>query len=574
MNLNFDQGIDLDDPETQRVLLAANAPLSNDQATQTDAPAGSGALAMEGGPRIFDLPRHPAIQHVPAPNQPPPQISPPPRPQVPLELAQRADEIDNPGLLETPKLGNSQVSDVTHIRHPISPEERDAQTRLESINVDQRKLARDAGDIAQDQSRMKEEAAADALTAAHAHQEATDKIVAEGVADWKRVNDDWHAKSEKYADAKPSSFFDDDPKGSRRMWAGIAMALGGFNARVTGGKNLGYEMIKGSIDAFDRKEREKIAKLKDVADSARDQFQIVDKHKQDLLADLSVKKTAMSEVAANELSARLATLGKPIEEIKTNATVVALRRDAAEEKAAFLKGARDEIHARSINKAEQSVGGRGRDPTGRAAGIQIQKATLAEHGQSALDTIDRLTAEGVSLTSEDRAKVQDNRKDLAKGEHGGILETKIGRETGLLARSPYQGLSKKKQELANAYEILAQKGAGITSPSHAEDEMKHARAMFDLLAPDEDDAIRSQKMDYARKIVGAARALGGRYSGIAERGAEDNARRKPAAPAAGPSKSELRAKAAEAIQWVRDNPKSPQVPEIKKRIAEFLKAGK
>jgi hypothetical protein len=144
---------------------------------------------------------------------------------------------------------------------------------------------------------------------------------------------------------------------------------------------------------------------------------------------------------------------------------------------------------------------------------------------------------------------------MKSAEHADPFMAWAGRNT-FIARSPYEGLSPEKQRLANAYEILAQKGAAITSPSHAEDEMKHARTMFDMLQPGQTPEMRAQMLTNTRKVIGAAKGLGGGYTGIAQRGAEQE----QTAREAGDARQITAQQAAQAQQWLRDNPKDPRAP--------------
>lgn len=265
-------------------------------------------------------------------------------------------------------------------------------------------------------------------------------------------------------------------------------------------------------------------------------IQVADASKEAALHDVDARAAGVRTRLAADARASAANRGIYQNDIDKSAAVIKLQDEAAKADVARQKRALEYVdadlqHASTLRSHGTSSGtSTSQDPgltaggkvaeagAGRAAGVQIQKATLAEHGQTAIDTIDRLNKEGVYLTEEDRQNIQNDRKDVEAAEHMNPQLVRVGRAT-VMARSPYEHLSKKKQILAQAHDVLAQKFAAIVSPSHDAKEIERNRGLADLNMPGISNEAQSQIMSNSRGVIGAAHALGGKYSGIADQGA-------------------------------------------------------
>jgi len=393
------------------------------------------------------------------------------------------------------------------------------------------------------------------------------------------------AQREEIRKYHPTELFDE--REAARVGAWVAAGIGQYASQLTGGPNTALQVLHSATEQWASKERARYERLVQKGEMASHDMELAEVEIRNKLVGIResfinrrtelLKRYEGPEAAAKGdiITAKLQA-DNALDE-KKNADLLEKRVMDRRELAVKEQGAKtQEMAARAtaahayagavkeraeIKKIEAETGaiaaGGGADK-GRAAGVQIQKATLAEHGAAALSTIDRLTKKGVKLTDEDRKRIQDNTKDVEGASHMSPFAAKVGRAT-IMARTPYEGLSPEKQELAQAYEILAQKGAAITSPSHAAEEIQHARGLFDLNAPGMSDVARVQTLDNLRGVIGAARGLSGRYGGIAETGAEaGRAAGRPAAPS--------RADYAQAMKEYGAMPPGPQKERAKQAL--------
>jgi hypothetical protein len=373
---------------------------------------------------------------------------------------------------------------------------------------------------------------------------------------------------QRYADMRITDFWENKSTASHVL-AALSVGLGQFASALTGTPNAAMHILDTAVENH-RKQQETLLKKQEK------QVEMSESDRHFAQIEIQNQEAGMYQAFAAEREKMLRAAGYTDKMIAADQTQAALVAKAAEKSTAIADKAQQSIkdheemklkqftaqtqaqlakahaaeayagaasHRASIKKTEAETRkidaeARGEIPgsgAGRAATTQIAKATLAEHANAAMDNIEKLHREGVHLTDDEKRQIQDNRASLARAEHMGLGELTAGRliPTGggkhLVARTPYDGLSEKKKELARNYDILAQKGAALVSPSHDAREIEHARGLFDLTMPGIDE---EQTMGYARGQVGAAKALGGAYTGQAQRGAEsERAAREGAAPA-------------------------------------------
>jgi hypothetical protein len=239
------------------------------------------------------------------------------------------------------------------------------------------------------------------------------------------------------------------------------------------------------------------------------------KELQDAAAYLSVadKIDALNEQKKGQISAKAAA-----DNAKASAEY---RQKAAEKHQAVVDDRFKDNKVVSGGTTTETISNKpaagGANGEGRSYGVKVQKATLYEKGKDALDTIDELHAKKVFLTDEDRQKILRNRRLMEKADHGGFFG--FTQAIGATAAKPYEGLSPDKQRLAQSLDLLAQVGAGVTSTSTAEGEIKHARDLFDMTGPGQSDAAIAGTLDKLRGVVGSAKSQAGSVATKSEAGA-------------------------------------------------------
>lgn len=316
-----------------------------------------------------------------------------------------------------------------------------------------------------------------------------------------------------------------------RALAAISLAMTTAFQSRWGGPNNSLNILNSAMDDDYKHWQDRYSAMeRAVARSGGD----VDRARAEFDTALAARQVAQRQAVLDKAEQLTSQAKTAQQRAAGDALIQAQQEKIAEANSNFANLTNAQVHTTVNSKLTTGDGVNG-TANGRAAGTMIQRATLAEHMKSAMDTIDRLTKEGVTLDEKTREKIQDNDKSIQSMEHASPLEAFVGRHT-FAARSRFEGLSPKQQELANAMEVLSQKGAALASPSHSEEEMRHARGMFDMLTPGQAPDILAQKLDYSRGIMGANRAIGGGYSGIAERGAEESRAAAPKPGGGGKSK--------------------------------------
>jgi hypothetical protein len=417
-----------------------------------------------------------------------------------------------------PAAGKHVEGGVTTVsRTKIAPLEQAGLDREQkALEADKGVTEREAG-VLKEKAKADAQAARDQRVAAETHQDAQALLLQDVNKNIEKQSKIHDAAVAERANVKMEKFGAGDP-----AWVNIGrvlmVGLGELGARLgKTGHNTSLEIINQQADEHYRLERAKIEEADKKVDRSRQGIADARQKKVDDLVDLERDQSAWNLALAAKAKEEAARIGTDHAQVVGEKAALEAEQRAAQHQQKAGALLRQSVESRT-SWTNSTGGPTAGDGAGRAAGVQIQKATLAEHGQAALDTADRLHKKGVFLSEDDRQKMQDNMSDMRKMESAGPLAAKAGRAT-IFARSKYEGLSPEKAELAQSYDILAQKAAAITSPSHDAHEIEHSRSMFDLNAPGIGDVARVQTLQNLRGVVGAARALGGKYSGIAEQGA-------------------------------------------------------
>lgn len=493
------QGLNVDDPTTRQMVLAGGAPPSLINRTPATGTVGDVQARVDASPALVQPPPPPAPPAAPPPvandNAAPaaaPVVAPPPPEVKATSTWTQGESFVKP----TKEFQQARVEEKT-----ASAGEKAAAGKAADAAVAEAKANAEAADqAAQITKTANEERAAKVKTQQDLYQagkaeldQQRQKVIADGGRGY------WQDKS------------------TGSLIASALMAgIGQWASTMTGGPDQALNVINQNVDRDALRKRQTAQlELERLGLKGQDLRERLD------LATIEINngKAAILESLKVDREARLAKAGIVGAEAAKDVILAGL-----DQKQAALNL---QIEASLNHHVEKTTGGSQVVDTGkpdggaggRAAGIQIQKAQIAEKGARALETIDALHKKGVSLSEKDRQKIQENQRDVAAQEHMNPILGKLGRAT-VLARSPFEGLSADKQTLAQNYEVLTQTGALLGSSSHSEEEMKHARGLYDLNAPGVGDKARQDALERARGLIGSSGGLGGKYTDIAKRGAE------------------------------------------------------
>lgn len=399
--------------------------------------------------------------------------------------------------------------------------ELEARNRLKQAEIDQAKQ-----DIEATQKRQEAQRAADNLKAAEARKKDID-------AQAQRDQDAYQAA----AATGEKGFWGSTDVVTKKQWA-LSLMFGNV-ASALGAENTGQKLLDKTMHDWTTERDKKLLRLQQAAEKSsglqrsfwRDWGDEYKARKE--LQDAAAYATVADQIDAMNVKMRALI---PAQAAAANAAKAAdYRQRAADKRQAVVEQrfGRDQVRSggteTTVTTGKPVPGG----GQGRAATAAFNAARIAEHAQAALKTIDKLSGAGVRLTEDDLIRIQENRKETEKDKHAGLLEGKVMRGLHMVARTPYDGLSEKKRLLAQAQEVVMQKAAVLAAGgSTAEGAIDHARSIFDLHQPGQGEGGVDQKMDQIRGIVGANAALGGKFTKVAQAGA-DAATHAPAAAAGG-----------------------------------------
>lgn len=504
MNIDPSTGLDLDDPEVKAMRAATPAPaspmLAMDIPRTGGVPAGiPGPGSDQSAPPLqTESAPAPLAPPPPAPGGPPPGLAPPVIPSRPTNTT----PLGAPGLTAPSLTGGGPTKSVTDqekttssTRQVIGKEEQKAEADYQKTLGDQSKVIKDAGAIEQEKARAEQDAAAKKEAILQENQGKFKGIIDGANTEYARAEANVQAAEKAYKEAKPEGLFADDKYGLRRFFAGVAMALGGYNAGVNGGPNQGYVMIKDAIDRKDRMERERIGKLKEGADEARGQLSVVLGKKHEALGDLAAWKAAAWDTAAAQLQTRLAAQGMPAAQVQTDARVLQAKAEAQKERQTFLQGTRQSITNQVQTKTQQIVGG--------ATGTKAADKPLSEWKP------EERKAEGFAMraykANQEMESSAYSPKDLEVLRNDALLQAKGGlTEAGVqrLIGSTYQRLSPTGKKRFNATKefitsALRPESGAVIGPS----EIADAEQRYGTQSGDTPDAARQKKAFRANKIA-------------------------------------------------------------------------
>lgn len=369
------------------------------------------------------------------------------------------------------------------------------------------------------------------------------------------IDDDVQAKTAAYQEAAADKNFwktpgsgSNDPNDihNRQNWS-LSLMFGNI-AEGLGGQNPGRKLLDKTMSDWVTERDKNLARLERDADKAGGlQKDFWSRFGEEAKAQKEMQDAAGYLALADKIDAMNVKMKNliPLQAQAANAKAASdYREKAALQQQGVIDKRFEKDQVKSGGSETTTITGKpvaaGSAGEGKAAGVMIQKGTMYEKGKDALNTVDKARADGISLNEKDRQRIQQNLKEIEKSKHYGLTEDTIGRRLGIIAQSPYEGLSPRKQELAAAHDLLSQVGASVTSPSTAAEEMEHSRQIFDLNAPGQSDHARDAMTDKLRGVVGSAKKLAGKYADRAAKGAAEELaaapnRQAPVAPSASPS---------------------------------------
>lgn len=535
----------------------------------------TGQMEDDGsGPQGLDqAPAAAAPISVLPPQQPitviPPGEELPPAPVVPTPGAAPPSPIAEPPAVKS-------ESKTTTTREVPTKAEGGLNQKIAGEFTQQAGLTKQEGDINRREAETAATGAEEEAKVSGSKQGAFDKTIADQSALIKQAQDKVTADRSKY-DAEVQrlgqldikGFYEGDEGRGRAIGNTIAVALGEIGRiflKNRAGPNVALQAIHDQEDIYYRDQKARIDKQKDVISAARDRVSssqggLTDARqaKMDQLADLNLSFAARSQAIADKFKAEGARIGTE------HALVTSQKMATAEEQRRdmFLEGYQQSIRQKVATESQTSSGPANDGTGGRAAGAQMQKATLAAQMKDDFAVVDSLPP----LSEASKSKIQENATKIKLAEeasaHGGISGTMgvlAGRNVGLVPKSLYEGLPPDQARVANAMHLLAQKAAALISTSHSADEVAHSRSMFDPTAPDA-AGTPQQQMDMMRKIMLENAALGGKYTGMAE-AAGATTPHVPGGPAAGGGGAAPNDIDRQAVEWAQAHHQDPRAKQI------------
>jgi hypothetical protein len=548
----------------------------------------AGMLAM-------NIPRTPtAPAGIPAPAAPPPVPEPPLlTPSAPAPLA--PVPVDTPVLAPEKALPAQVPLETPAVPPPAlampklpggggggGPSEKAQRAELAGIQADQASVAQQKGDLGIQRAGVEEKVAqqqADLANQAEARRAELEQATSAEIAKRQSALDQ---ESQAYKSMGFKDFWSRATIGGKegtvtgaRILGAISMALGAAGASLAHTPNFAQEMIDKAIDRDYQMQRDTILKQKDVVNEARMGLEGARQAKADKLLALENWRKSAYDQAATQAKVMLSKMGVPEAEADKNALVANNRQKAFDSGQALTKGLAEVSNLRAetdLKRAEAAKaraeaaakGTEGADDKGRAAGKQIELATMGSQMMDDLRVIDK----SPPLSPATLAKIQTNESALktVEGSHGvkALVGTLAGRAAGIVPKSRLEGVTPDQQKVVNSWDLLAKKAATVLSgQGHANVESTMAMMMP---KPEDSPQIISQKLENLRHIAENAQVLSGKYGQRLE--AADQARGgAPAAP------SSNRQQVVQASQWLQANPNDPRAAAVRRKIAELTAGG-
>lgn len=160
------------------------------------------------------------------------------------------------------------------------------------------------------------------------------------------------AKQDAYAKMEPREFMGAGDTW-RRVTSAIAVGLGGYAAGMLGQENSALKILDKAASDFRQRELDKIARGKNVADLARQDWADSQEGKISALKDVDIKYAAFFDKAAEAYAAELARKGVPLAKIEGDKNIVAIKQRGNDKLEETYKGLRESVTkgaSGSINK--------------------------------------------------------------------------------------------------------------------------------------------------------------------------------------------------------------------------------
>lgn len=528
----------------------------------------SGALPRpQPGPPSFSpepaLPLPPPAPMAPAPTLPAP--APAPLPTLPASAPAPRPAVAAPAM---PKLPGG----------PAAPNERQLRGDLTSIQAEQERVAAQKGDLGIQRAGVEQNVADQQLQMAQEAEQRRAALEQQTEAEVAKRQGVLDAEAERYKSMGFKDFWSRATIGGKegtvtgaRILGAISMALGAAGASLAHTPNFAMDMIDKAIDRDYQMQRDSIMKQKDVVTEARMGVEGARQAKADALLKLKNWEASAHAQAAAQVMVMQAKMGVPTAEADKNALVLDQRQKSFDKLQELSKGVATlanitadttlkRAEAQKARAEAAAKGTEGQDDKGRAAGKQIELATMASQMH---DDAKVLLKTGFP-TPATLQTLQNNETALkaVSESHGvkGVIGTMAGRATGIVPKNRMEGIPDDQQRAVNSWDLLSKKAATVLS-GQGHQNVESTMAMMMPKAGDTPDLIR-QKFDNLMHIADNAQVLSGKYG---QRIEAADAARGQAAPAVAPSAPRQldTVTRARLLEKLHANPNDPRAGEVR-----------
>lgn len=466
-------------------------------------------------------------------------LPPPPEPPgMPVAPENRASFAEPPPAAVTPPLvGNKPAGPTAHV--PTGPA-----ADLQNIQAETERVAGQKGDLGVQRAGLEQHVADQQVVQAQEVERRRAALEQTTSAEMAKRQQTLDVATEKYNAMGFKDFWSratvagkEGTNTGARILGAISMALGAAGAGLAHMPNYAMEMIDKAIDRDYQMQKDSILKARDTVEQARFGVDQARLSKADKLLDLENWRKSAYEQAGAQAKSMLAKMNVPEAEADKSALVVATRQKAFDSQQALTKGTAELSNIRAetslklaeATKARAEAGAKGTegaDDKGRAAGKQIEYATMASQMH---DDINKLKRTGLPTPETlDRLQRNDSALKMISESHGvtGLAGTLMARKVHALPKGRFEGISSQQQEAVNSFELLAKKASTVLSgQGHANVEGTMSMMM---LKPEDSPEVKAQKLQNLSHIADNAQVLSGKYG---QRLDAADAARAPAPPA-------------------------------------------
>jgi len=426
------------------------------------------------------------------------------------------------------------------------------------------------------------------------------------------------AKKQEYFDAARGAQFHDlyaERGTGDRVLGALAVFLGGLG----GGDNKALGVLDAQMQhAYDKQAADIEAKWKTYGEQSKN-VEAAQRGKAEAISDLNLLQSARYETAADQLEQMKIRQGIPAEQARSDANVVAIRQKALDIRAQEAKDTRDRVEWDTYGKVKGVGGGgnprlselmqirddmlkkgaspseidlaiqrraeqlnikpkdylpvvkndesQGKTGAGGAQGSALRRDRVAANIHEFNANADRLQS-GV-ITPDVLAKVQNNETEMETSKHSGLLTQKLGRATGLIAKSRYDGLTPEQTLAMQSLDAALQHGSEMQPSTGAEVSQKWRETYSPKPGMTQEDIDRSLQR---------VKDMGGTFKAIIDPTNIGGRADAATAPAAGGAKSAQSAQSAQSapsaamIQQATEAlmPNSGATPRQRQRAKEIL----